>query len=189
MHVFIGGAPTAGKTHLARDFTKQSDGAIHHIKVDDIREELRTVPEVKKWANFFKSQDETAYWKRTDCKQHLQNIIDQSNALWPHILKKIKESQKQFPRVIFEGIDIMPELAHRDLDFDGFFLVPPDVETMYVRLQAHRRWGETNDLKRQEAKCFYEGDAMYIKQEAEKYGYEVFDNLDDGYSKLSELFN
>ncbi|XOU94863.1 MAG: hypothetical protein ACNFW9_02220 [Candidatus Kerfeldbacteria bacterium] len=189
MYVFIGGVPTTGKTHLVKDFIKKSKLNILHVEIDDIRDKFKNDVNLIKWVNFFRDQDEDVYWQNTSCQKHIENVVRQSEELWPHILEQIINIQNKHEHVIFEGVQLMPRLTRKFLKMNGFFLIPPDIETIYIRLVAHKRWGVTNDQKRNEAKCFFEGDAKYINTEARKFGYKVFDNTDEGYSQLYKWFN
>ena len=188
MYVFIGGVPTSGKTHLVKEYINNSKLNIKHIKIDDIRDIFRNDRKLEKSVNFFRNQDENEYWIITSCKQHVRNIVKQTEELWPHILEQIIKIQNKHEHVIFEGVQLLPKLTRKYLKMDGFYMIPPDIETIYIRLVAHKRWGDTNDLKRKEAKCFFEGDCMYIKEESRKYGYKVFENIEDGGKELANLF-
>lgn len=49
------------------------------------------------------------------------------------------------------------------------------------------RWGNTHELQALEAKTFFEIERPHYKAEAEKYGYEVFENYDDAFNKALTL--
>ena len=189
MYVFIGGVTTSGKSHLTKDFIEKSKLNILHIGIDNIRDSFKNDVNLVKWINFFRNQDEDIYWQKTSCKQHVENVVRQSGELWPHIFEQIINLQNKHEHIIFEGMQFMPKLTRKFLKMDGFYLISPDIETIYIRLVAHKRWGTTNDQKRNEAKCFFEGTSQYIQNEARKFGYKVFDNIEDGYTELNNYFN
>ncbi|MDP2683880.1 MAG: hypothetical protein Q8P20_02375 [bacterium] len=189
MYVFVSGPPTAGKSHLVNEFITQSDYDILHIKLDDLREDLKNDPNMNKWVNFFRNLDPTKYWQKNTPEDHIKNIIMQARALWPEILIKMKQKMHSDKQIIFEGVSVIPELASKFLDFPGFYLVPTDVETIYNRLLAHSRWGKTNDLKRKEAIAFYEEGKKLFGDNAREYGYKVFTDSDEAALELSKIFN
>lgn len=189
MYVFIGGPPTAGKTHLAQEFISKNNLEILHVKTDDIRNGLKQDPNLRGWVNFFKDKDEIEYWKKNTPSQHINNVIKQAKALWPEILKNIEQKTNTHQNIIFDGVSFLPELTRKFLNFDGFYLIPKDVETIFRRLLAHSRWGRTEDLKREEAKAFFYGDTKFFEMSAKANGYKVFNNIEDGYNELARLFN
>lgn len=171
-YVFISGIPASGKSYLANKIAKIT-GA-QHIKIDDWREEIRKSSELEKWVDFFWNQDEKEYWKTTSCDQQWENLRKQSEAFWPIFLQKIKEIQGSGKDAIFEGVNILPHLAHRDLDFGGIFLLGESFEIILERNKKDPRWGETNELQTLEAEAFWNCERPKYKHEAEKYGFKTF---------------
>ncbi len=166
-YVFISGIPASGKSYLADRVAKIA--GVQHIKIDDWREEIRKSPELEKWVDFFWNQDEKEYWKITSCDQQWENLRKQSEAFWSIFLQKIKEIQGSGKGAIFEGVNILPHLAHRDLDFSGIFLLGESFETILERNKRDPRWGETGELQTLEAEAFWNCERPKYKQEAEKY--------------------
>src|SRR3989344_7096889 len=91
-YAFISGISASGKSYLAIKVAK-AVGSLH-IEIDDWREEMRNDTELRKWVDFFWNQDEIEYWKNTSCGQQWENLKNQSEALWPAILKRIRKVQK-----------------------------------------------------------------------------------------------
>ena len=60
---------------------------------------------------------------------------------------------------IFEGVNILPHLAHCDLNFKGIILLGESFEVILERNKKDPRWGQTEELQ---------------KKEAEKYGFKTF---------------
>jgi len=187
MYYFIGGPPTSGKSHLASTFAKDSGLDILHVKTDSLRNNIDN-PELKKWVDFFRDQDEEKYWSNTSPLKHLENFVKQNTILWPSLLKEFQRLMDTHKHIIFEGVSILPNLARRDLNFDGLYLIPTDIESVYTRLLAHRRWGSTEKLKRIEAEMFFYHETPFFEKAARQYGYPVFADYSEAYNRLGSLF-
>lgn len=187
MYVFIGGIPASGKSYLARKVAEKT-GAFH-VNLDTLRKEMRNDPKLKYWTDFFFNQDEKKYLdlKQTSYEDHWQNIVKQSEAFWPTIMKKVNEVKKNYPSAIFEGINILPHLAKRDFDFPGIFLLGEAFEQIFERNKQNPRWGQTEDLQRKEAELFFNCDRPKYKEEAERYGYKTFEDFNTAEKELQSL--
>jgi hypothetical protein len=173
-YIFISGIPTAGKTHLAKKVANIL--GISYFSLDDWRDELSADPELKKWIDFFWNLDEEKYWREVTCDQQWENIKNQSEAFWPSFLKKINEIQGTGVPAIFEAVNILPHLAHRDLDFSGVYLLGESYEKVLERNKRDPRWGETELFQEQEAKAIWNCERPKYQEEAEKYGFETFND-------------
>lgn len=184
-YAFIGGIPATGKSYLAKKIAK-STGALH-FKVDDWREEFR-VDKHADWIDFFWNKNESEYWDKTSCEEHWQNIVKQSEVLWPPgIVRKIKKVVKSGLPAIFEGVNILPHLAAKDLDFPGIFLTGESFEVIFERNKKDPRWGQTEILQKKEAEIFYNCEGPIYKKEAEKYGFKVFSSSIEAEKELIRL--
>lgn len=168
-HVFISGIPTSGKSYLARKIAEKT-GAFH-LDTDTLRREMSEDPALKYWVDFFWNQDEEEYLTNTSCKDHWQNLVKQSENFWPTILKRIKEVMRTNKSAIFEGVNILPHLANKDLNFPGVYLLGESFEQILERNKKNPRWGQTEQLQRLEAELFFNCERPKYKAEAEKYGY------------------
>ena len=184
-YAFISGIPASGKSHLAAKVDKNF--GIQHISIDKWREEMKNDLELKKWIDFFWNQDEREYWRTTNCDQQWENLRKQSEAFWPNIMKKIKEIQKSGMSAIFEGVNILPHLAHKNLGFKGIILLGESFEMILERNKRDPRWGKTEELQIQEAKAFWNCERPKYKQEAEKYGFKTFTDSISAEKELLEL--
>lgn len=184
--IFITGIPAAGKSYLANKVAAAVDGL--HVKVDDVREELTDNSEYRKWVNFYFNQDEKIYYTTTTPEQRWNDLVAQSEALWPGILEKIKSYKKETKPVIFEGVNILPHLAKKDLPFSGIVLIGRSFEEILVRNKAEPRWGQTEELQKLEADAFFNGERPKYKAEAEKYEYKVFETVNEAYPELIKFF-
>lgn len=120
-NVFISGIPTSGKSYLAQKIAQKINGCC--VDVDELRISMQENPKLEPWVNFFWNKDEKEYWETVSPQEHWNNLKKQSEVFWPTILKKIKDIQKTKQLAIFEGVNILPHLAHRDLDFSGIVLL------------------------------------------------------------------
>lgn len=171
-YAFVSGIPASGKSYLAAKIAMTT--GILHIEIDEWREEMKSDPELRKWVDFFWNQDEEEYWRVTSCDQQWDNLRGQSEALWPTILKRIEEIRKSGKHAIFEGVNILPHLAYRDLDFKGIILLGESFEFILERNKKDPRWGKSEELQIKEAEAFWNCERLKYKQEAEKYGFRTF---------------
>ena len=184
---FITGIPTAGKSYLASKIAREVNGI--PVLLDDLRESLAADPRYKKWVNFYLDQDEESYLLQTSPDQMWQNLVAQSEALWPECLKKIQEYDQEKRPVIFECVSILPHLAKQDLPFSGICLIGSSYEETLARNRQIPRWGQTERLKELEAETFFNVERPRYKSEAEKYGYPVFESSDEAFAYAVKLLS
>lgn len=182
--VFISGIPTAGKTYLAEKIATKTQMKV--VSVDSLRSEMLNDPKLEKWANFFWNQDEEKYYNETSCNEQWQNLVNQSEAFWPTILSKIAEIKKPF---ILEGVNVLPHLVKKDLQIDGVCLLVESEKIVFERLKVNSRWGNTDELKRTEAKAFYNCEGIKYKNEALEHGFQVFTNVNDAEEELLRMIS
>jgi 2-phosphoglycerate kinase len=183
--LFITGIPTAGKSHLAQMIVSKIGGI--HIDIDDIREEIAQDLKYKKWANFYLNQDEKTYYMTTTHDQQWQNLVRQSEGMWPAILEKIQNYANEIKPVIFEGVNILPHLAKKDLPFPGIAIMGKSFEEVFKRNKEEPRWGKTEKLQKLEAEAFFYGERPHYKAEAEKYGYPIFETANSAFEQAVKL--
>ncbi len=177
--LFITGIPTAGKSYLGKKLAAEVGGVC--VSVDDIREDLVKDGRYKKWINFYLDQDEYTYYTNTSYGEQWQNLVEQSEGLWPAILAKIEEYNSEEKPVIFEGVNILPHLAHADLGIPGIVLLGESLEQILERNNKDPRWGKTEELQKLEADSFFNCERPRYKEDAEKYGYKVFNTPDEAW--------
>ncbi len=181
---FISGIPAAGKSYLAKKVA--ADLGLDYYAVDEWREELIDDPELGKWVKLFWEVDEEKYWQTTSPEQHWQNLVDQSEALWPQIKVKIKEIQDTGRGAIFEGVNIVPHLA-KDLDFSGIVLLGESYEQILDRNKKDPRWGNTEELQVEEAKAFWEWERPKYESESNQYGFKTFSGPMEAEEELRKI--
>lgn len=184
-YVFISGIPASGKSFLARKVTQKT--GTFHLDIDTLREEMSKNPELEQWVNFYWNQDERKYLTETSCEEQWLNLVKQSEAFWPIILRKIDEIKKSHTPAIFESVNILPHLAARNLGFPGIVLLGESIEQIFERNKKDPRWGKTEDLQKLEAETFFNCERGNYKREAEKYGFKTFVNPDEAERELLNL--
>ncbi|MBN2197829.1 hypothetical protein JW698_01365 [Candidatus Wolfebacteria bacterium] len=183
--LFITGIPTAGKSYLAEMIVKKIGGI--HVDIDDIREEITNDLNYKKWVNFYLYQNEKIYFTTTTHDEQWRNLVRQSESIWPAILKKIKSYKNEIKTIIFEGVNILPHLAKKDLPFPGIVLIGKSFEEVFERDKKEPRWGKTEELQKLEAEAFFYGERPQYRGEAERYGYLVFENINEAFESALEI--
>ncbi len=182
--IFISGIPTSGKSHLAKKLAEETGAFL--LSTDDLREEMHSDPQYTKWVDFYLNQDEETYYTSISPEEQWRNLVDQSEAMWPFILQKILSIHNNSP-LICEGVNILPHLAHRDLPFSGVVLIGQNRESVYERVKKEHRWGNTEKLWNFEADSFFNVERPRYKEEADKYGYAVFETSDEAYETARKM--
>lgn len=177
--LFITGIPTAGKSYLAKKLAKEIGGTC--VSIDDVREELSTDDRYKKWVNYYLDQDEKTYYTTSTYDEQWKNLVNQSESLWPGILDKISQYSNENRPIIFEGVNILPHLAHRDLKIPGIVIIGQSLEETFERNKKEPRWGNTEELQKLEADAFFNGERLHYKKEAEIYGYPIFETAEEAW--------
>ncbi len=183
--LFITGIPTAGKSYLAKKLAKEVGGIC--VSVDDMREELSKNEQYKKWVNYYLDQDESIYYTTTTYDEQWKNLVAQSEGFWPGILVGLAQYADEDRPVIFEGVNILPHLAHRDLQIPGIAIIGRSLEETFERNKKEPRWGAAEELQKLEADAFYNGERPHYKDDAEKFGYPVFDAPDDAWATAVQI--
>ncbi|MEI8062343.1 MAG: hypothetical protein WCG97_03545 [bacterium] len=135
---FITGIPTSGKSYLAKKLADKIGGVV--VSTDDMREVMSKDPKYRKWTNFYLDKDEKEYYTNTCPEDLWKNLVDHSEGLWPFILEKILSHNSGGRPVIFEGVNILPHLAKRDLPFDGIVLIGKSRNDVFDRVKKDHRW-------------------------------------------------
>lgn len=174
---FIGGVPTAGKSYLADKLSKERQ--LTHVDIDEWRDEMKRDPNLEPWANFFWNKDEGAYWQKTGCEEHWENLRKQSEALWPTIKRHVDEIMAKGQPAIFEGVSIFPHLAAQDFPFQGVYMLGESLESTFERIKEKPRWGRTEELWRKEAEIFYRCEGPLYEKEAKKHGFKSFTSIEE----------
>lgn len=201
--IFITGIPTAGKSYLARKLIDLTGG--YCLETDNLYEELGRDPRYEKWAKFFEDNDEHAYYTENDPDKQWAILSEMHEKLWPGVLEKIRAYEagdipsksrmagllrKPFSQkrpLIFEGINILPHLAKRDLTFPGVVLVGKSYEEVLNRNHERPRWGKTEEMIRMGANAFWSVERPRYIKEALSCGYGIFEDADEAYEEALKM--
>jgi broad-specificity NMP kinase len=185
--IFITGIPTAGKSYLAKKLAKELKGRA--VLLDDFREALQSDEKYKNWVNFYLAQDEKAYLEENNSDQMWKNLVLQSEALWPAFFKKIMSYESERKPIIFECVNILPHLAHRDIQFPGIVMIGSSYQQTLERNLKEPRWSNDPELQELEAKMFFYIERPHYKSEAEKYSYPVFEDSEEAFNACLGIIN
>lgn len=185
--LFITGIPTSGKSYLAKLLSEKTGGI--YVNLDEVRDSLSADQTYSKWVNFYEDLGEYEYLTNTSDETKQNDLIAQSEALWPALLQEISKYGGETRPVIFECVNILPHLAKKDLTFEGVVLLGTSYEEILARNILEPRWGDTEELIELEAKTFFEVERPFYKKEADKYGYITFERADDAISYCIEALS
>ena len=183
--LFVTGIPTAGKSSLAKKLAEEVGGIC--VSVDDIREELSEDERYKRWVNFFLDQDEKNYYTTTTYDEQWKNLVAQCEGLWPAIVTELVQYEGEDRPVIFEGVNLLPHLAHRDLQIPGIVIIGRSLEEIFVRNKREPRWGVTEELQKLEADAFFNGERPHYREDAHRYGYPVFETSEEAWATAIKI--
>jgi len=195
--LFITGIPTAGKSYLARKLLRETGG--YCLETDNLRDDLAKDPEYSEWARFFKEENECSYYMNNDVEEQWNMLLEHHERLWPGVLKKIRDYESgriplksrlasvcrkpivQSRPLIFEGINLLPHLARKDLDFPGIVLIGKSLEEVKERNRMNPRWGSSERMIEMGARAFWFVERPHYIREARENGYPVFEETDEAY--------
>lgn len=183
-YAFITGIPTAGKSFLGEKIAQKF--GLEHVTVDDWRDELKNDREMGKWVDYFWNQDEKQYWRTKTCDNHWEDFLKQSEAFWPFFKKRIQSYIDNERPAIFEGVYLLPRFMD-ELNLEGVVLLGNSPEEVYERIKKFPRWGNTDELQRLEAKIFFYCKGPKYQEEAERFGYSAFHDLDIAEQKMINI--
>lgn len=201
--ILITGIPTAGKSYLSHKLVRET-GA-YYLEADVLRDKLADDPRYHPWTNFYWDRDEREYYSQNGYETQWQNLVSQSEALWPAFRERILAYQcgwvplktwigahlrcrrRPQPLLLAEGVNLLPHLTRRDFDFPGIVIVGRSRQDILDRLALSPRWGKTRELQELEADAFWYGERPRYIAEAEKHGYPVFETADEAYPYASRL--
>jgi 2-phosphoglycerate kinase len=184
--IFITGIPTAGKSYLAKKLADMVGGEV--VSTDSMREEISKYPQYKEWVDFYSSKNEKEYYATTSPENQWNNLVAQSEALWPFILDRIHSYGDDKP-IIFEGVNILPHLAKRDLAFGGVVLIGKSREDVFDRIKQDHRWGNTEELWSLESESFFEIERPRYRDSAIASGYDYFEIADEALDTCLKLLS
>jgi len=175
--ILIGGAPTVGKTSIAKLLSKHLD--IPWISTDMIRQIMRGTVKLEDYLNLLKYKNYSAeeYLNKFSVEEIIQNQNAESEEVWSGVKMLINNSYP-WKSFIIEGVAILPHLVKKDFDkFENIktiFLIDEDADRIKDVVWKRGLWGAaktySDDLKSKEVK-WAKAFGIKLKKEAEKYGY------------------
>ncbi|TSC54922.1 MAG: Uncharacterized protein LiPW30_388 [Parcubacteria group bacterium LiPW_30] len=183
--LFITGIPTAGKSYLGKRLAEEVGGIC--VSIDDMREDLAKDEHWKKWVNYYLDQDEYTYYTTTNYDEQWKNLVTQSEGFWPGILAGLAQYANEVRPIIFEGVNILPHLAHKDLGIPGIAIIGRSFEETLERNMKEPRWGASEELQKLESDAFFNGERPRYKEESNKYGYPVFETPDEAWETSIQI--
>lgn len=191
--ILIGGAPTAGKSYIAKRLAK--DLGLPWISTDTIREMMRRVVSKEDFPHLLHTERYTAerYFQEFTTDQVVEHQITESGETWRGV-KALIETDYVWGSFLVEGVGILPHLVSEsfkgDLSVKPLFLLATNKERIREVVYTRGLWGEAksypDSVKEREVEWAY-AFSMWLKSEAEKYGYPTFEitELDVPFEKIS----
>ncbi len=187
--IFIGGAPTTGKTTIAQLASKRL--GLPWISTDQIRETVRAKNSEKDYPALFRTEGYTAerFLNEFSAADIVELEMNQGKEVWNTIKKFIKEDPTWEQGVIIEGISILPHLVARDFKDNKYvkavFLIDEDTDRIRDVVFKRGLWADahtySDDVKKKEVEWAWLF-SHTLKEEAKKYDYpliEINRNKDD----------
>lgn len=175
--IFIGGAPTAGKSTIARELSKYL--GIPWISTDQIRDVMKLVARRVDHPDLFTPEgyDAERFLTEFSAEQIAAMEREGADAVWPGI-KSLIDDGSWAEGCIIEGVDIAPSLIARDFKDNphvkSVFLVDEDADRIRDIVFTRGVWDVANSypdsVKEKEiewVKIF----SRKIQIEARQYGY------------------
>ena len=179
--ILIGGAPTIGKTQIAKKLSKKL--SIPWISTDVIRSIVKAVADKKKHKFLFYSDGYTAekYLKKYTPKQIVAQQNKESVEVWRGVRALIKKDYCWYSFIV-EGVAILPNLVYQSFKNDKkvkpVFLINNDREQ--IRKVVYRRglWSDastySDSVKETEVEWAYLHN-QWFKKQAKRYKYPIYD--------------
>ena len=195
--ILIGGAPTVGKSELAKKLAIKLN--CPYISTDLIRVLMRSVVKNKDYPGlfYFKNQNPEIYLKNTSPKKIVQDQNKESAEVWKWIKSLIKkEIFWESESIIIEGVAILQHLIHKDFsknkNIRSIFILN-DYEKIIRKIIFKRGlWDDakkySDELKEKEVEwviCFN----SWLEKQVKKYGYLTIESNGDknSLSKIIKL--
>lgn len=194
--ILIGGAPTTGKSTVARLVAKHLN--IPWISTDQIREVMQAVADRKTFPKLFNPEGYNAerFLTEFSAEQIAQMEMDQGDLVWIGV-KKVIEQNTWEDGFVIEGVNILPHLVAKDFggnaDVKAVFLVDEDADRMREVVFTRGLWDDAHTYSDSVKEKEVEWASLFshkLKAEVEKYGYpwiEVKKNENDLQAVLKVL--
>jgi 2-phosphoglycerate kinase len=192
----IGGAPTTGKSTLAKKIAKYFD--IPWISCDQIREFAQEILENYKddFPDLYNDTEDVEIFFKKYVPKEIAELEYEQGVAFQIFLQKFVNKSYPWRSFIVEGVNILPECI-KDIKFDGeivpIFIVDKDADRARKVVYERGLWGPaksyTDDVKEKEVEWVMEYSKMIIS-ECEKCNYkclEISKNDNDFDKILKEI--
>ena len=193
--VLIGGAPTVGKSTVARLLSEHL--RIPWISSDQIREVMKATVDEKNFPALFDTKDYTAerFLTEFSSSEIVKMEINEGEAVWPGVQAFIEESYP-WNSFIVEGVAILPHLVARDFSNRSWaqpvFLVDEDADRIRNVVFNRGLWDDaktySDDVKEKEVQWAMLFSHM-IRVEAEKYHFPWIEMKKNDKEDLRSILN
>ena len=162
---------------MAKELAQKIGGIA--VAFDNVRQNFSNDERYKQWVMFYFNKNEYEYLTQTSPDDIWNNLVKQSEALFPIFAEEIKKYQNETCPIIFECVNLLPHIAKRELYFPGLVMLGDSFETILDHNKKDPRWGKTEELQKLEAKEFFYIQRPWYKAEAKEYNYSAFENYSD----------
>lgn len=179
--ILIGGAPTAGKSVLARKLSKEL--TVPWMSTDAVRHMMRQLVSAKDFPHifYFKKFTPVQYLTKHTAWQVVVHENLESLEVWEGV-KAFLSADEAWGSYIIEGIAVLPHLVHRayvkEKIVRPLFLTTDDPKRIRKIVFTRGLWDDAHkypdSVKEKEVEWVLEFN-RWLKKEAKKYGYPVFD--------------
>lgn len=177
--LFVTGNSTAGKSTLAKLLAEKL--GVSRASGDGMRVGLYRDSRYGPIARFYADQKcEAAYYAGTDPDERWENLREQSLALWPPLFFKLLCGYRIRPGpLVFEGVNLMPDLVAQDFPGTPIVAVVCEDEALVLRRLAEApRWGNTPELQALEAREIAVEQAPRYRELTLAHGGQVFSSAE-----------
>lgn len=176
--ILIGGAPTVGKSTLAKKIAQEL--GLPWISTDQIRGVLKSVADRQKYPELFHSTGLTAeeFLTQYSASEVAKMEYDQATEVWPGVRALIDNDSDWQDGCVVEGVNIVPHLVHRDYAnsdvVKAIFVCDDDAEQIRQVVFDRGLYGAASTYSDSVKDTEVEWVGLFntkIKNEADRYGY------------------
>lgn len=186
--ILIGGAPTVGKSYIARKLAE--DLKLPWISTDTIREQMRQLVRVEDYPILFDHQEPTSdkaveYLTQNTAQEIIKHHNQENTEVWKGV-KALIDTDYVWESFIIEGIAVLPELVSQDYsknpDIQAVFLVDEDIKRVRHIIHTRGLWDDADkypdSVKEKEVQWVMEFNKWLIS-ECTKYNFPIIRRKDD----------
>jgi len=182
--ILIGGAPTVGKSHIARELSEKIK--LPWISTDTIREQMRELVRKEDYPALFHHLEPTSdlaveFLSHNSVEEIVKHQNEESLEVWKGV-KAIIETDYVWKSFIVEGVAILPELVYENYKNDSsvkaFFIIDNDEQRIRETIFKRGLWDDADkypdSVKEKEVEWVVAFN-KYLKEEIKKYPFPVIE--------------